>query len=300
MTGEEDGLALLRSERPAERLRGARVLAASGQPSMLTAVRELRSRETDSWVRSALDRLIGKWQRQGAAIEEGQIWISVPADSALEDVRAEAIQSVTRVLVHEIRSLLRSITEAAMVDVGPGYGESETGRTIKRLREFLATVHQLHDAAASPRAREFDLADAIGAVIADCGYGSDQVLATRADPLITAGDADLLRLALANIVRNAVEASEETLAKVVVTCGATDTEAWVVVLDDGVGLPSGFEGAFKPGETSKSKAEHFGWGLTIAQRAVDSIGGELRLSPREAGGTACEIRWPLERTEVDQ
>lgn len=288
---EEDAFALLRSKRPNDRLRGARLLAAQGDASILAQVRQIRQQETDSWVQVALDGVVRRLQEQGAVVEEGGAWISFPGDPALEDVRAKAIETVTRVLLHEVRSQLRDITEAAMSDLGVGFADSPTDRKIARLREFLATVRQLHDAAGAPRFHEFDLSDLVARVISDSGYTNERVLSTRTDPVIAIGDPDLLALALVNVVRNAVEATESPDERVVINCAATDNEAWVVVLDDGVGLPPGFENAANPGETTKSKAEHFGWGLTIAQRAVHSIGGQLRLTPREGGGTSCEIRW---------
>lgn len=292
---KEDAFALLSSERPNDRLRGARLLGVQGDSSMLQRVRHIRQYETDSWVQAALDRLVHRWREEGASVEEGEIWISIPADAALEDVRAEAIETVTRLLLHEVRSLLRDITEAAMGELGvANYPDSSTATKIKRLREFLQTVHQLHDAAAAPKYHDFDLVDLVSRVVTESGYTSQQVLSTRTDTVIAVGDADLLSLSLVNIVRNAVEAVEvsgKPDARVVINCAVTDTDAWVVVLDDGIGLPPGFENAAKPGETTKAKSEHFGWGLTIAQRAVHSLGGQLRLTPRESGGTACEIRW---------
>lgn len=292
---DEDAFALLASARPSERLRGARLLAAQDDTSKILQVLALRQRETDSWVRSALDRVLRRWQEAGATVTQGDPWISLPQDADLEDIRAEAIASVTQTLVHEIRGLLRAVSEAASADLGERFAESSTNSRIARLREFLETVRQLHDAASAPRYREFDLSDFTLQAVHACGFTEEQVIGTRTDPVVAHGDPDLLELALVNALRNAVEASVETGTRVIVTCAVTDTEGWITVLDDGIGLPDGFEHAIKAGETTKSKSEHFGWGLAIAQRAVHSLGGQLRLTPRELGGAACEIRWPLQQ-----
>lgn len=289
----QHALAQLRSPRPSERLRGARLLADVGDASLLAEVRALARAESDSWVSRALEDLTRRWQDETGTIDRGETWISIPETGDIEDARAEAISAVTRVLVHEARGLLTRVDDAARADIGAPFESSETARGIDRMRAFLRVVHQLHDAAASPHNREFDLSDFLASCARDAGFADDQVLAARSEPVIVVGDPDLLELAYVNVLRNAVEASQESGRKVICNCGLNDKEAWIAVLDEGVGLPVGFSQAAEPGQTTKSKDQHFGWGLTIAQRAIHSLGGSLSLRPRHGGGTACEIRWTL-------
>ncbi|BBZ67305.1 hypothetical protein MINS_27340 [Mycolicibacterium insubricum] len=288
----------LRSDNPSIRLAAARELVGSDLSESIGTIRRIRRTESDSWVRAALDRAIAKWESDAGAASTGEGWITVPAAGDLEDIRADAIQDVTRTLLHEIRPLVGAVDSAARYEVGGDYQQSDTGRGLARLRELLGAIQTLHDAAAAPRIREFDLADLVVEEIAVQGFSGKQVLPTRTDPVVVGGDPDLLKLALGNALRNAVEASETTQTKVVVNCGATSQDAWVAVLDDGVGLPEASDRVWEPGITKKSKQKHFGWGLPIAQRAVHSFGGSIRLQPREHGGTVCEIRWSLHPKEV--
>jgi signal transduction histidine kinase len=216
----------------------------------------------------------------------------------LEDVRAQAIETVTETLIHEIRTILRDITMSARADLGAAFDGSTTSEKITRLRDFLQTAQRLHDAAGAPRYIEFDLSNLITEEIASTGYSKEKIVITRTDTVVVKGDPDLLRLALQNAFRNAVEASEATGKQVIVNCGVSMGKAWVAVLDEGVGLPEAAEKVWKPGVTKKSKEDHFGWGLPIAQRAVHSLGGKIRLYPREHGGTACEIRWSFELQQL--
>ena len=289
----------LRSDDPSIRLAAARELVTADLSDSIGTIRRFRRTESDSWVLAALDRAIAKWESEAGAASTGEGWITVPDVGDLEDIRADAIQDVTRTLLHEIRPLVGAADSAARDDIPGNYPETETARCLRRLRELLAAIQTLHDASASPKIREFDLADLVRNEIAAGGYSEDQVLSTRADSVVVVGDPDLLKLALQNAIRNAVEASEPTQTRVIVNCGATSHDAWVAVLDDGIGLPESSDRVWEPGITKKSKDKHFGWGLPIAQRAVHSFGASIRLQPREHGGTVCEIRWSQSRESDD-
>jgi signal transduction histidine kinase len=289
-------MVLLSSLRSTERLRGARMLADAESPPSLSQLRRIRDRETDSWVKAAIDRAISKWEQANGGLDVGEAWISFP-DNELEDVRAEAIQSVTQVILHEIRPLVTDIKNAVKSALGNEYGGSASSLRLDRLRNFLDTIHRLNEAAAAPRYVEFDLADLVVEELHAGAFTAAQAVATRTDSVVAKGDPELLRLALQNAFRNAVEASEDSRNQVIVNCAVTDNEAWVVVLDEGIGLPEASERVWEPGVTKKSREKHFGWGLAIAQRAIHSLGGTIRLTPREGGGTSCEIRWPMPTEE---
>ncbi|WP_166791321.1 HAMP domain-containing sensor histidine kinase [Cryobacterium sp. Hh7] len=290
MSDETSMSDLLASPKAADRLRGARLLLNSPAPADMQRMRRIRSVEKDSWVQNALDSAFANWARGGEDRHVEESWIVRPGASDLEGIKAEAIQSVTQVILHEMRPLVLDVRTEASTEV-PAYVTSQTSTTIDRLRAFLDTINRLNEAAAAPVTVEFDLSEFLAAEIRECKFTDEQAVTTRKDPLIVKGDPDLLRLAVRNALRNAVEASEGLGKQVVVNSGLTSREAWVVILDEGVGLPSSSDKVWKPGVTKKSKDEHFGWGLTIAQRAMLSCSGSMKLSGRQHAGTACEIRW---------
>lgn len=287
----DDPFLLLNSERPIERLRGARLLADLETLPSVSRIRHMRNSESDSWVKAALDRALAKHEQSLAGSDIGETWISVPDDD-LEDVKAKAIESVTQVILHEIRPLVADIKLSSRRLLGAEYENSMLEHRVDRLQGFLSTLHRLHEAAAAPQDLEFDLSDFIVKQLRLAGYSEDQVIPTRKDTVIVRGDPDLLSLVFMNAVRNAIEASLETKKPIIVNCSSTDSEAWVAVLDEGIGLPEASERVWDPGVTKKSKDEHFGWGLVIAQRAIHSLGGTIKLAPRDGGGTSCLIRWP--------
>lgn len=287
---------LLASTKAADRLRGARLLFNTPAPAEMQRMRRIRASEKDSWVQSALDNAFANWAQGGEEREVEESWIVRPGASDLEGIKAEAIQSVTQVILHEMRPLVLDVKTEASAEL-PAYSESQTNVTVNRLRAFLDTINRLNEAAAAPLIVEFDLTDFLGAEIRESRFSDEQAISTRRDPLIVKGDPDLLRLAVRNALRNAVEASEGLQKQVVVNSGLTNREAWVVILDEGIGLPGSSEKVWQPGVTKKSKDKHFGWGLTIAQRAMLSCGGSMKLSGRQHAGTACEIRWSQETEE---
>lgn len=293
MTADEV-MALLSNGNPTERLDAARMLSELAAAPPLAEIRRLRKGESDSWVRAALDRAMARWEEAKGVSDVGESWISVAGAVELDDARAQAIESVTQLLIHEIRNLVRDITMSARADLGSAFESSPTNEKVGRLRDFLQTVQRLHDAAGAPRYVEFDLSNLIVEEIKNCNFSKDQIVTTRSDTVIVKGDPDLLRLALQNVIRNAVEASETTGKQVILNCGVSMGRAWVAVLDEGVGLPEAADKVWQPGNSKKSKEDHFGWGLPIAQRAIHSLGGKIKLYPREHGGTACEIRWSFE------
>ncbi|AYE97816.1 hypothetical protein C0J29_26505 [Mycobacterium paragordonae] len=269
------------------------LIALETAPS-LAEIRRLRNEEPSSWVRAALDRALQRWERSGAP-DRGEGWISEASAVDLEDVRAQAIEFVTKSFLHEIRPLVTDINVFARDEIGAAFETSKTARAIIRIREFLQAIQRLNEAASSPQLIEFDLGNLIVEEIANGKFSQDQLVATRSDPVIVKGDPNLLKLALQNAFRNAVEASESTGKQVVVNCGASSGKAWVAILDEGIGLPESATKVWMPGVTKKSKEEHFGFGLPIARRAIHSLGGCIRLYPREHGGTACEILWVFEQ-----
>lgn len=288
---------LVQSGTPSERLQMARDVGLSGDASLLGRIQQWRATEKDSWVRRALDSSTDQLRRSGVPALAPTIWSAGASQLEVDDIRATATQNISRTLIHEARPLVTDIILAARQEITTDYKASSTARAVNRLNEFLDTILLLNDASKSPEFIEVDLAELVAEHIRSKKYDLRLVQATRQDPVVVLGDAGLIRLLLDNAIRNALEASEDDPLPVVVNCGGTGNEAWIVVLDEGRGLPKDFPNAFEPGTTTKSKDHHFGMGLAIADQAARSLGGTIRLLPRELRGTSCEIRWRQERAD---
>lgn len=118
-------------------------------------------------------------------------------------------------------------------------------------------------------------------------------LADNEDPEVD-GHADLLRLTLENLIRNAVEHSPEG-APVRVSLSQAGGRARIAVADAGPGvkaelLPHVFE-RFVSGRPGGPPGR--GLGLAIAKRVIDVHGGVISMRNLPAGGCEVEVELPL-------
>ena len=257
---------------------------------------------------------------------------SIPDAHLNEELRAQAIEQASALFLHELRPLVGLLEGAAASEIDR-YPCSRTKASIDRVRSFLDAIEKLRKAAAPPDIKEFDLTDMVIRVAADEAAQGRAKLSdfqeevdestsidteteqvprppvielsfARRDPVFTTGDPTLVGIAAANALRNAIEAALVVTAlvvneahrnEVVLNWGVTDADSWIVVLDQGCGLPMGWDHLTDPGVSTKPKSQgHLGMGLPIAQRAIESMRGSIRLTPRSGVGVSCEIRWPRE------
>ena len=320
-----------------ERLRAARFLARNATEEHRARLSKIRGVERNSWIRGALDQAIRRSERsirESSVASSGAIE-KIPEQTAPdarlnEEHRAQAIEETTALFLHELRPLVGSLEVAAARELGC-YARSRTKTSVDRVKSFLDAIERLRIASAPPAIQEFDLTDLVvraadnevtrgRATLDDFKEEQNEATAltdesereqpqsvirlsfTRRDSGVTMGDPMLIELAVTNALRNAIESvlrSQEPIGNgVVLNWGVTDADSWIVVLDEGLGLPTGLDHLTDPGVTTKSRHQgHLGMGLPIAKRAVESIRGSLQLSPRPGGGASCEIRWPREGLE---
>ena len=103
-----------------------------------------------------------------------------------------------------------------------------------------------------------------------------------------AGEGDLLRQALSNIVSNAIHALEDLPGNrlLEVGCEIMEEQALFWVRDNGRGIPQELLGSiFLPFFTTKDRERGTGLGLFIAGNIIDSHGGEISVESSSAGTT---------------
>jgi len=211
-------------------------------------------------------------------------------------------ERLLRDVSHELRSPLTRLNIAAELlrqKAGP-----ETAPAVDRIERETHNLDQLigqvlafsRVTSRSAAAREpVDLAALLGSVADDAAFeGRAQGLQVDCDapalPTITA-DESLLRSALENVVRNALQHARQRVA---VSGRVEDRQVHIVVRDDGPGvaeddLPRLFEPFFTGGQRRPGGA---GIGLAIAQRSVELHGGRITARNGAAGGLEVEIELP--------
>ena len=226
--------------------------------------------------------------------------------------RIEALVGAQRRLVrdvsHELRSPLARLAvalELARKRAGEGAGEQldrielEAGR-LDALIDQLLTLSRL-EAADAPAARDaVDLCELVDSVADDAAYEASaldvQVVVDKGGACVVSGDADALRSALENVVRNAVHYSESG-SEVRVAVARVGQSVAVTVSDSGPGVPEEhieavFQPFFRVEEARDRQHGGAGLGLAIAARAVRLHGGAVTARNRPAGGLEVELRLP--------
>lgn len=305
---ENEALKLLKSGSAVDRLRGARALRHLDASCRQRELRSLLDQETDAWVRLALSAVV---EPVSTVHTKRSSWESGPQDAALfaGDIRAQTTRELIAMVVHELDPLVGTLRLASQRD-SRSSDKSAMSQAISRIQSFLNALQALYRAYALPTVTDFSLSDLVVETIASVlderrerSAKPISISPARSDPIAASGDCDLLRLALVNILRNALEATELAKASrtqpVVVNWGCTDRDAWIAVFDRGVGLPGGSFRMGQPGVSTKDKSLHRGMGLAVSHRALQSMNGLLSHRPREGGGVVTEMRWPTEDIDAD-
>ncbi|WP_419869377.1 sensor histidine kinase [Chryseobacterium sp. CT-SW4] len=107
------------------------------------------------------------------------------------------------------------------------------------------------------------------------------------------GNEQLLHLAVANIINNGCKYSN--FQQVKVSLGATDTDVFIVVKDNGIGIPQEeinkiYDPFFRASNTKNY--EGYGIGLPLARNIIRMHNGELIVSSHENQGTTVQLRFP--------
>lgn len=166
-----------------------------------------------------------------------------------------------------------------------------------RLVEQLLRLARLDPLARLPQPQAIDLSVLAADVVADMQVVAErkrqQLNFVAPDNLASVqGDADLLRVALRNLVENALRYTPE-LGVIEVVAALDNAQPMLVVRDSGPGvaaddIPRLVERFFRGNTTS---GDGSGLGLAIVQRIAELHGAQLEISNLAAGGLEARLRW---------
>lgn len=265
---------------------------------LLTAFNEVTSRleATHDQLRAEVARLNAELARANEEVERSR--------------RLSALGEMAAGIAHEIRNPLGSIRLYARMLEDDLRSMPEAHRVACRIAEAARTLDAIvRDVLAfargqSIRAEPVPASEVISSALSACGDAVAGVRLVRADrergePAEILGDAGLLRQALANVIRNAVEAMEGGGGERVLTLDAKRQGGWVTlsVRDTGIGVSEEVaRRMFNPFFTTRPAGT--GLGLAIVHRIVEGHGGRVSVRNNEPGpGATVEIVLPAAAPE---
>jgi signal transduction histidine kinase len=248
--------------------------------------------------------VIGFLVVEEASAKRRELQRALRAETALQrSERLTALGQLTAGLAHELRNPIATAKASAEMLMKPSaqsnpeivseissYVISEIDRTASLISQFIDFSKPL---ASRPECN--DLNSIVESVFSDAGdlaRASDVHLRktiTRGQVLFIF-DADLLKLALLNLVKNAIEASYPGQA-VILYVEERSAEVSISVSDEGSGIdPQYRESVFNPFFTTKSNA--IGLGLATVSRVVDVCRGRVSFTSAPGSGTTFQIFLP--------
>lgn len=296
MITREEATTSLASDSVDKRLEAARYFSKAAEPSDSALLSRALAKESARWVKRALERALDRIQIGPKRNTTKEVESVVEADEGqlLRDLRAQAVDEVSRTILHEFSPLIGSLRLVAEMEVTQ-YEGSRTKHCVERLNGLLEAVGKLKKAASTPSYSEFDLSELIAECIAVLNIPDDKIIIRVAGikPYMVQADRYSLGLAIDNGIRNAVEAVQEFSkvipAEILINWGPAGSENWLAILDCGPGFTGNLDEAFKLGVSNKD--EHFGYGLTTAQLSMRSMEGDVYISNKFEGGARFELRW---------
>ena len=209
-------------------------------------------------------------------------------------------------IAHELCSpLVRARMSLGILEQELSAGEHEKLEAVnEEMKELSQLVNELLDfskASIKPEALSHvvvDVKDLVAEVLRREAAGREVVVIVESG-LELATNADLLKRALGNVVRNAVRYSGEE-AEIVVRALEHEGKATIQVLDRGIGVPEEwltriFEPFSRPEKARTREGGGAGLGLAIAKTCTEALGGTIRGRNREGGGFGVEFRFPSKR-----
>lgn len=260
---------------------------------------ELLDGETDRTVHRTFAGATGRWRISRSQFRQGgvphHLLVVTDLTRPLREEELQAWQRIVRVLGHElnnsltpIRSIAQSLESILKTMPKPEDWEDDMSRGLniistrsESLSRFMSSYARLAKLPA-PRFRPVEINNLLRR--ATSIETRMQVYFEECPPVTISGDADQLEQVLINLIRNAVDAAQETHGRVFVRHDTNGTLVEIVVRDEGPGL-SNTANLFVPFFTTKRGGS--GIGLVLSRQIAEAHNGTLILR-NASDGPGCE------------
>lgn len=226
----------------------------------------------------------------------------IELEERLRDATALArLGEMAAVIAHEVKNPLAAVRGAVQV-IGSRLPAGTGDAAI--VKEVIARIDGLNDLIQdllvfarppAPKPLRVDLRALVGAVAGmlkrDPAFRDLEVIVAGDTPTLLA-DANLLTIALQNLVINAAQAQQGRGA-IHVTIRSSDGWHHVEIADSGPGIPAEIRAAlFRPFRTTKARGT--GLGMATAKQLIESQAGTIAVGCPPGGGTVVTVSLPAQ------
>ena len=239
-----------------------------------------------------------RWAQQAERMREAELLRQEVVDTARHDIRTPlgAGKGYASLLARKLDVMSPEQVATALSGLTNAFDriESFTERLLIDQRQEVVGVH--------PHWQQIEIAPLLDAIRRDAAAAtSEEVLEIEQEadaPTWIAGDPDMVREVLDNLVGNALKHAPSA-SPVVVSVRSEGTFARFDVRDEGPGIPESEQAALfeRWTRTDSSRARQipgFGLGLSIVKRLVSAHGGTLGVSSRRGEGATFWVTFPTE------
>jgi two-component system sensor histidine kinase/response regulator len=226
-------------------------------------------------------------------------------EKLVEEEKLGALEHMMEEVAHEIRNPLTSIGGFArrvhdrlpQGDPNKKYLEMIIN-DVARLENMMKELLELETTAISYKELtniNDVIMEALKSFEQDLEDGGIETKTELADnlPLISI-DQEQMKMALANLIRNSIEAMQDKLKILKITSRISDGRMEIQVSDTGKGIPKDkIKNIFEPFSTSKTRGP--GVGLTFTLKIIQGHRGTVSVESEPGKGTIFTIRLPLKR-----
>ncbi len=262
-----------------------------------------RSEQEEALLRSANERLaIEIEERRNAERRLKRTQSELEQTSRLAAL-GQLAASVTHELGQPIAAMRNHLAAAEISASGP---QPMTGKIAALVERMEGITRQLKFFARTDQ-EEFgpvDLDEALQAALSLVAIniersGAELQLSIPTAPVVVRGNRLRIEQVLTNLLRNALDASEDTDKPALwVSLGASDGLAWCEVQDNGHGLGTATLAELRqPFVTTRESGRGMGLGLAISSTIVSDHGGAMRAWNAPETGAVFRVEFPVPDTE---
>ena len=258
----------------------------------LNNLRRISENEDDMFVKNAIKKIINKINSPQQN-ENEVINTELNAFDFNKKVKAEAIEWVSGTIIHELSKYVAQIQLEAQAEV-EDYHNSNVKNKIDKFIEVFDAISDLKKANNLNNFINFDLHDYILDFIEQEYFEHlDYIALIGVKPFNINSSKGLISLVFKNGLKNAIEAvSIKNIEdrRISIILGNKSSEYWISIIDNGPGLSENSKNKlFNIGISTKES--HIGFGLAIAEQAIQTLNGQIELNNSDKGGAEFKMCW---------